>query len=165
MRRVLLYSIALMFAISAWSCTKTDPEGPAVTPDEEIGEEVEEQTNYAALIVGEWCFVDPGYKADVYISFEAEFTFDIYQKIGDGRQQHYTGTWSIEENIISGVYSDGTEWGSSYSLEFMESDTMLMTALNGSQDVMTYIREEIPADVKGYSPALMLNSQPQYRWL
>lgn len=144
MKKILSYAIAAIFAVSSWSCRKAEPDGPVTGPEEEI----EEVTDYAALAVGEWNYADPGYGADIRVSFEEEFTFNLYQKVGDGRYRHYSGTWSVEENIISGSYSDGSGWGSSYSLEFVDDDTMIMTALNESDDEMTYFREEIPASIK-----------------
>lgn len=156
MKKLLSYAIVVLFAVSSWSCRKAEHGDSEVNGEEAV--------NYAALTVGEWNFVDPGYGVSVYVSFDEEGTFDLYQKIGDGKYRHYSGTWSVDENIISGLYSDGSEWGSSYSLEFVQADIMIMTALNGSEDEMTYFKEAIPAEIKdnvievrstdGYRPVL-----------
>ena len=73
--------------------------------------------------------------------------FDLYQKIGDGRYRHYSGRWEVKGNTLSGEYSAGTSWGSSYALTSIGTDTLVMTALNGSEDVMKYAREAIPAEI------------------
>ena len=108
--------------------------------------------------------------AEIYVAFAAEGGFDLYQQIGEGRHRHYTGTWTLEGNILSGIYADETAWGSSYKVEFSDDNTMILTAQNGSEEIMTYVRESVPAEVKEgcidvKSSFGMLNSQPQYRWL
>jgi uncharacterized protein (TIGR03066 family) len=125
-------------------------------------------TDHKSLIVGEWHYTSEELEADVYASFEKNGDFDLYQKIGDGRHRHYDGRWTIEGNTISGTYSDGSAWGSAYQMEFSGEDTMTLTALNGSNEVITYTRESVPSDVKDSAVEVstrMLNSQPQYRWL
>ena len=123
-----------------------------------------------ATLPGEWHCMPEGIDADVYAAFEEDGSFDLYQKVGEGRHRHYTGTWKCEGHTLSGMYSDGTAWGSSYKMTFTDENTMILAALNGSEDKMTYSRESIPSDVKDgcievKSSLRMLNSQPQYRWL
>ena len=90
--------------------------------------------------------------------------------LGEGRYRHYTGSWSIEGDVLSGTYADGSAWGSSYKMSFSGKDSMVLTAQNSSEEAMTYSRESIPSEVKDgcievKSSLGMLNSQPQYRWL
>ena len=125
--------------------------------------------DYQTHIVGEWHFASEKYDTDVYVAFTADESFDLYQKVGEGRYRHYRGSWAIDKNILSGTYSDGTPWGSSYKMTFNGTDAMTLTAQNGSEDTADYVRESVPASVKDdvvvKSSPLMLNSQPQYRWL
>ena len=126
--------------------------------------------DYKALITGEWHCVPSEIDADVYAVFEEDGGFELYQKVGEGRHRHYSGTWSSEGNTLSGAYADGSVWGSTYKMEFPDDGTMTLTALNGSEEVMTYLRESVPAEVKEScvevkSSLRILNSQPQYRWL
>lgn len=123
-----------------------------------------------ATLPGEWHCMPEGIDADVYAAFEEDGSFDLYQKVGEGRHRHYTGTWKCEGNTLSGNYSDGSAWGSSYTVDFKDNDNMTLTALNGSNEVMSYTRESVPSEVKDdcievKSSLRMLNSQPQYRWL
>ena len=57
------------------------------------------------------------------------------------------GTWTLEKDILSGIYADGSEWGSSYKVEF-DNETMTLTAQNESAEALTYTKEAIPSEVK-----------------
>ena len=149
----LLFILAALMVIGTTGCKKD-----------------EKPIDYKATLVGEWHCAPENIDAEVYASFEEGGSFDLYQKVGEGRYRHYTGTWECEGNTLSGTYSDGAAWGSSYIVDFKDNDNMLLTALNGSEEVMTYTRESIPSDVKVdcievKSSLRMPNSQPQYRWL
>lgn len=100
-----------------------------------------------AKVVGEWHCAPEGMDVDVYVAFDAAGTFDEYQRLGEGRYRHYAGTWSVTKNELSGVYADGTEWGSSYTLSF-DGDTMTLTANNESAEAMVYTKSVIPAEIK-----------------
>ena len=98
-------------------------------------------------VVGEWHCAPEDMDVDVYVAFDAAGTFDEYQRLGEGRYRHYAGTWSVAKNELSGVYADGTEWGSSYTLSF-DGDTMTLTANNESAEAMVYTKSVIPAKIK-----------------
>lgn len=100
-----------------------------------------------AKVVGEWHCAPEGMDVDVYVAFDAAGTFDEYQRLGEGRYRHYAGTWSVNKSELSGVYADGTEWGSSYTLSF-DGDTMTLTANNDSAETIVYTKTVIPAEVK-----------------
>ena len=149
----LLFILAVLTVIAATGCKKDE------TP-----------IDCKATLPGEWHCMPEGLDAEVYATFEESGSFDLYQRLGEGRYRHYTGTWTCEGNTLSGSYSDGSAWGSAYQMEFTDEDTMILTALNGSEEKTTYLRESVPSDVKDgcvevKSSFRMLNSQPQYRWL
>ena len=123
-------------------------------------------------IVGDWHYSaeESGVKEDIWISFAADGTFGMYQKIGEGRHRKYTGNWSMEGNVLSGSYSDDTAWGSSYNVTFDGDSKMILTATEDSRESYTYSRESIPDEIRDGSVEVkascdILNSQPQYRWL
>lgn len=152
MKRI-LYMLAALALLMATGCKKD-----------------EKPVDYKGLLPGEWHCAAVEFGADVYACFEADGDFDLYQMLGEGRYRHYTGNWSIKGDILSGTYSDGAAWGSSYKMSFNGNDSMTLTAQNGSEEVVIYSRESIPSEVKEgcidvKSSFGMLNSQPQYRWL
>ncbi len=105
------------------------------------------KVNNATKIVGEWHCAPEGYDVDVYVAFDADGSFEEYQRLGEGRYRHYAGTWSVNKSELSGVYADGTEWGSTYTLSF-EGEIMTLTANNDSQEAIVYTKTTIPAEVK-----------------
>ena len=130
----------------------------------------EKPVDYKGMLPGEWHCAATEFGVDIYVGFDENGAFDLYQMLGEGRYRHYTGNWSIKGDVLSGTYSDGTSWGSSYKMSFSGEDSMALTAQNGSEDAMAYSRESIPSEVKDgcidvRSSFGMLNSQPQYRWL
>ena len=134
MRRTLLYIAASLMMIAATGCRKD-----------------QKPIDCSTCIIGEWCFVPEEFDADltdVHVSFMSDSSFDLYQKIGDGRYRHYSGRWEVDGTTLSGKYASGEAWGSFYELTFTGTDNMTMTALNGSEDVMKYIRQAIPHEVK-----------------
>ena len=75
----------------------------------------------STAIVAEWHLVEmTGASAlpEVYIDFKADYSFEIYQKVGEGRFRRYDGTYAVAEDIVTGEYSDGEDWGCSYTASF-----------------------------------------------
>lgn len=80
---------------------------------------------------------------DVYVEFVSDNTFNLYQMIGQGRYVQYDGTWALDGTTLTGAYTDGTAWGSSY--EVSVADGTLVLSCDG--EVYTYTAAEIPADL------------------
>lgn len=105
-------------------------------------------------IVGEWelSYVDFVTRSalvgdetvTVYLSFAGDGTFALYQIIGEGRAASFSGTWRLSEDILSGAYSDGTKWSSSYEVS-VEKDRLTLTTEDGN-DVFVYKSCTIPYD-------------------
>lgn len=111
--------------------------------------------DYSKNVIGEWhCTVDADFSAEVYVAFVENGSFELYQRLTEGRFRHYAGTWSVKGNTLSGIYADGSAWGSDYTINCPDGDTMHLTATNGSEEVMTYRREAIPQQVKDESTEL-----------
>lgn len=125
----LLFILTALLMIAATGCKKED-----------------KKIDYKANLIGEWHCAPDNMDADIYVEFAQDGSFALYQQVGEGRYRNFSGSWECEENILSGTYADGTPWGSSYQMDF-DDDTMTLTAMNGSNEVMTYIREDIPGEV------------------
>ena len=88
----------------------------------------------STAIVAEWHLVEmtgAGTSAlpEVYIDFKADYSFEIYQKVGEGRFRRYDGTYAVAEDIVTGEYSDGEDWGCSYTASFeADGEVLAMTA-------------------------------------
>ena len=105
-------------------------------------------------VVGAWELASVATKAsvgavvvDVYVDFSASGSFELYQKIGEGRYSHFTGTYKMdqENNQLSGSYAGGSAWGP-YTAARSGNSLILTTA--GGKEVDTYNKvDSIPASV------------------
>ncbi len=105
-------------------------------------------------IFGEWHCTAEEFSAEAYVAFNEDGTFELYQQVGEGRYRFYDGTWYTNGMTLIGAYSDNSPWGSQYGVAIPNPDTMVLTALNGSNEVMTYVRTVIPESIKENSTTL-----------
>lgn len=85
-------------------------------------------------ITGTWELMDITTKAaqigeeaiEVEITFNADKTFSLSQMLGQGRPVNYAGTWLLEGTKLSGKYSDGKSWGTTYQV-VVEGSVLTMT--------------------------------------
>jgi hypothetical protein len=90
-----------------------------------------------------------GEQVSVYLVFSASGSFDLYQKIGEGRYTHFTGSYSMnkDEKLLSGTYADGTKWG---PYEAALEGTTLSLNLPGGKEVDSYKKiDAVPESVTG----------------
>lgn len=139
MMKKLAFMAACVLSMMAIACTPDNPE--------------EEQPKNSSAIVGEWQLSEITTKAtigdqtvNVYVSFTADSNFELYQQLGTGWYHYYSGTWTLEKGVLSGVYSNGKAWGSTYSVSF-NGDKMVLTTPSGTE-TDTYTKTTIPAEVK-----------------
>lgn len=105
-------------------------------------------------ITGEWNLVNVqtksatlgGQTVDVYVSFLRDKSFTMYQMLGQGRYHKYSGTWALSGTTLTGKYSDGKQWGSSYEVERLSSGNEI-TLTSPSGEVDTYRKASIPSSV------------------
>ena len=121
---IVLMAAAALAALSG--CKKDDPTAPGIDVSGEWHLQSSDKIDISAEEI------------DVYVSFLSSGSFEIYQKISDGRYRHYTGTYSA---------TDGSAWGSGYTA-VVSGETLTLTSDNASKEVTVYAKEEIPAEVK-----------------
>ena len=116
-------------------------------------------------IVGEWHYTaeENGVAEDVWLSFGADGTFEIYQKLGEGPYWHSTGEYTADPatGILTGVYSDRYPWKYSYKVE-AGTGTLQMSAVEIEGHTVTYTRETIPAEVRDKSVPLTKADAPDF---
>lgn len=101
-------------------------------------------------IVGEWHYANGQTGAaqiDVYLAFDANSTFAVYQKIGEGAYRRYTGTYTLEGNALTGVYSNGDPWASGYTVNIEADGSLCLTSAADPNYVVKYSPSQIPAEV------------------
>ncbi len=86
---------------------------------------------------------------DVYAVFGNDGRFELYQKVGAGRHWRFDGTYSLAGTVLSGTYSDGTEWGSTYEYSLAgDGQSLTLKALNGSEEESLYDRQDVPDEIR-----------------
>ena len=113
-------------------------------------------------IVGEWRLSSwsDSYKEnmEVYVSFSGS-SFTLYQRLQYVYFVKYSGTYTVTDGVLSGVYSDTRPWGASYTVEFSDGDSvMTLTNFEVPDDVTVYTKTTIPSDVKGAVSATISRS-------
>ena len=107
------------------------------------------------IVAGEWHYTitESGVQIDVYLGLYADYTFDLYQKIGDGPHYLYKGKYSFDGQILSGTYSDYTPWAHDYKVT-RSGGSLTLTSVASPDYSVTYKKESIPESVKThYMPA------------
>lgn len=86
---------------------------------------------------------------DVYLSFSKDGTFEMFTDERTPNMVKFTGTYSVSGDVVSGVYSDGLEWGASYTFSFSDGDNVMTFVSNTpNAETAVYRREAIPEDVR-----------------
>ena len=128
-------------------------------------------------IEGEWklesfsgvSVAETGMDVDVYIKFTGSASggrFELFQKLGGGHWSGFDGTWSLRGSTLSGKYSDGSSWGSDYSVE-SEDGRLTMTSLStdsDTHDVCRYVSSSIPDSVRKDASDYAATKSPQPFW-
>lgn len=107
--------------------------------------------NYSGgSVVGTWHMTSwaNSTAADIYVEFASDGTFDLYQRVFSPYYEHLEGTWTANGNTISGKYSDGEIWSSSYTVTFTnEGEKMQLTRTDNTEDVTHFEKGTIPEDI------------------
>ena len=120
-----------------------------------------------AGMIGQWHYA--GEEVDIWIDLGSDGGFALYQKLGDSPYVVYKGVWTYVDGVLSGSYieevktdteaeaGDGTgmepvyhPWGSKYKVELDGTSvpaTLTLTALNASEERITYTRATIPSEI------------------
>lgn len=100
-------------------------------------------------IVGEWYFSDQesGQDIEIFVAFNIDRTFDLYQKIGEGYPRHLSGTYEVDRTLVSGMYSDRTPWASDYNVSFVDGN-MIMTSTAVEGYSVRYLKKRIPDEIR-----------------
>ena len=122
---------ATVVALGLVSCSKTDPN--------------------LEKISGEWYWqgTENGIALEVYLAFNTDGVFDLFQKLGDGAFRHYTGTYTFDGVTLKGVYSDKTLWAHEYTVT-LSADSLTMTYV-GEDVSITYVKKTIPFTVRHHN--------------
>ncbi len=84
---------------------------------------------------------------DVYLSFDKEGGFEIFQRFGAGHFSRYEGLYTVLKHTLSGSYQDGSLWKGDYTVE-IDGDVLTLTSVSNPEDLSIFTRISIPASVR-----------------
>ncbi|MBP5676058.1 MAG: lipocalin family protein [Bacteroidales bacterium] len=132
-----LYIIAVAASCLLVACGKDNKPGKDIT---------------ASAVAGSWELSEIVTKASigsvdvsVYLDFTQDGTFTLYQKIGEGRYTKFSGTFTLEKNLLSGNYSDRKPWGP-YNVT-LEDSRLSLTKTEGTETDTYKKIDAVPSEV------------------
>ena len=135
MKSLKIFSLVMLLALAITGCKKD----ATVTGGGAKG-----------AVAGEWVLTswneaEPEF--NVYINFGDDNTFEIYQQVWSFDYELYTGTYTINGDIVTGVYADGSNWACGYKF-VKDGDTLTMYSQEDQSVTSVYAKCEIPAEIK-----------------
>ena len=109
----------------------------------------------SGALSGEWVLTswnDAAPEFNVYIDFNSDGTFEIYQQVWSFDYELYTGTYTVKGDIVTGVYADGTNWACGYKFAKVDN-TLNMYSQEDKSIASVYEACEIPAEIKAEATA------------
>ena len=110
----------------------------------------EDTKDMADILVGQWTLENyiPATKGviigqepvSVTVVFLEDNSFMLYQRIGEAFTETFQGTWTLEGNTLSGVYSDKKPWGEQYDISFSDNDNTLEMKAVTAKEIYVYQR-------------------------
>lgn len=132
MKSLKIFSLALLLVFAAVGC-----KNPSASQGggELAGE----------WVLASWNGSEPEF--NVYIDFNENGTFEMFQQVWSFDYEYFEGTYSINGDILTGTYSNGTNWACGYKFETL--DGQLKLASQEDQSVVSiYESCTIPAEIK-----------------
>lgn len=108
------------------------------------------------MVVGGWhinSYCGAEAPVDLYIEFTADYKFTILQRTSMNGYSKFVGTYSIdtENQVLSGVYSDGEPWSNSYKYSIDENLNLVLTSTTSSSEISVYEPSDMPRTVSAQS--------------
>ena len=131
MKAFKIFALAILAAMTIVGC---EPKAPNGEKGELSGE----------WVLTSWNEAEPEF--NVYVDFNPEGTFAIYQQVWSFDYECFTGTYTVNGDIVTGVYEDGSNWACGY--KFAKSgDTLTMYSQEDQSVVSIYTKCEIPQSI------------------
>lgn len=104
-------------------------------------------------IAGEWRLVSfEGEDTEdfgAYLVLDEDRSFRLYQIVETSFWQKFDGTYEYNGSTISGVYSDGTSWGSRYEYVYdKNSERLTLVSVGDIPETQVYARGNVPEEIK-----------------
>ena len=138
MKSLKIFALVLLLAMTIVGCENGN--GPSGKKGALSGE----------WVLTSWNDATPEFK--VYIDFNEDNTFEMYQQVWSFDYELYTGTYTVKGDIVTGVYADGTNWACGYKFAKVDN-TLNMYSQEDKSIASVYEACEIPAEIKAEATA------------
>lgn len=110
----------------------------------------EKEGGKGVKVAGEWQLVQwndatPEFK--VYIDFNADGTFEMYQQVWSFDYELYTGKYVVTGDVMTGTYADGSNWACGYKVNVVDGQLTMYSQVDQSVTSL-YEKCTIPEEIK-----------------
>lgn len=115
----------------------------------------EKEGGKGVKVAGEWQLAqwnDATPEFNVYIDFNADGTFEMYQQVWSFDYELYTGKYVISGDIMTGTYADGSNWACGYKVKVVDGQ-LTMYSQEDQSVTSLYEKCTIPAEIKAEASA------------
>ena len=110
----------------------------------------EKESGKGMKVAGEWQLVQwndatPEFK--VYIDFNADGTFEMYQQVWSFDYELYTGKYVVTGDVMTGTYADGSNWACGYKVNVVDGQ-LTMYSQEDQSVTSLYEKCTIPEEIK-----------------
>jgi hypothetical protein len=106
--------------------------------------------NKGSNVAGEWQLVqwnEATPEFNVYIDFNADGTFEMYQQVWSFDYELYTGKYVITGDVMTGTYADGSNWACGYKVNVVDGQ-LTMYSQEDQSIASLYEKCTIPEEIK-----------------
>ncbi len=111
--------------------------------------------NKGLNVAGEWQLVqwnEATPEFNVYIDFNADGTFEMYQQVWSFDYELYTGKYTINGDVMTGTYADGSNWACGYKVSVVDGQ-LTMYSQEDQSIASLYEKCTIPEEIKAEASA------------
>ena len=107
------------------------------------------------FVAGEWQLAqwnDATPEFNVYIDFNSDGTFEMYQQVWSFDYELYKGNYVVTGDVMTGTYADGSNWACGYRVKVVDGQ-LYMYSQEDKSVTSVYEKCTIPAEIKAEASA------------
>lgn len=157
MKNLKIWSLALALLVSLAGCEKGGDEtanngGVTKAPFKPEASVAELQD----LIANKWQLVEYAGQTvnfDVYIDYKEDNTYELYERTYGYEYDYRTGTYSLDGNALTGVYSSDEPWNNAYTIKIAKTNPLRLRQIEANGQYAEYVQvDKVPSNVESTVP-------------